>query len=429
MILIIHTTQYRQGSDKFARIAKTMQQEIALRYPEEIISKGIVGKKELTQLFSEIKTQGKTIDEFHFIGHSGMYGPMYGTVQYPEQYSPYEIKNLAIPFTKNARAFFHCCRSARWFAPFFADAHQVETFGYHWYTTFSADKHTFKKVKHDSPHIYAAGCIGKKSHGWKGSVKKYMGAELEKMISFKPGERNGDGSYNQVAELYANAFTDIKVRADEWKWLNKHLPEKKNISVLDIGCGNGALLNALAWRVAKGTGIDVSSGILEYARKLNQHHSHLTFKKIEGPEIPVENHSVDVVISMLSFRYLDWDPLMEEIKRVLKPGGKVLIIDMVTVPVKWKEYPGLIKSKLHQYAQRYTQKKFHANLKKLVSHPEWKTMLKHNPIRAEHEMKWYLESRFPGKKVEKINIGWNSCILAFDSGNIENIKDIYLTYP
>jgi len=35
-------------------------------------------------------------------------------------------------------------------------------------------------------------------------------------------------------------------------------------------------------------------------------------------------------------------------------------------------------------------------------------MLKHNPIRSEHEMKWYLESRFPNKKVEKINIGWNS---------------------
>jgi len=56
-------------------------------------------------------------------------------------------------------------------------------------------------------------------------------------------------------------------------------------------------------------------------------------------------------------------------------------------------------------------------------------MLKHNPIRAEHEMKWYLESRFPGRKVEKINVGWNSCILAFDSGDIKNIKDIYLTYP
>ena len=32
-------------------------------------------------------------------------------------------------------------------------------------------------------------------------------------------------------------------------------------------------------------------------------------------------------------------------------------------------------------------------------------MLQYNPIRAEHEMKWYLESRFPGRKVERLDVG------------------------
>ena len=138
---------------------------------------------------------------------------------------------------------------------------------------------------------------------------------------------------------------------------------------------------------------------------------------------------VDEFHRMLSFRYLDWDPLMTELKRILKPGGKIMIIDMVTVPVKWPEIPNFLRSKLSQYAQRFNNKEYYNNLKRMVADPAWKAMLKMNPIRAEHEMKWYLESRFPGKKVEKINIGWNSSILAFDSGNIENMKDIYLTYP
>lgn len=430
MILIVHTTQYRKGSDKFARIAGTMQREIAARFTGEIRVAGIVSKKELSEIFAQIHNEGKSLDEYHFIGHSGMYGPMYGTVEYPEQYSPYEWKTMHIPFAPNGKAYFHCCRSARWFAAFFAEQFKVETFGYYWYTTFSADKTYFKKVTETSPDVYAAGCIGKKSHGYLGSLKKYSGRlQLEVMRSFHPAAKTTDASYNKVANLYDNVFQDIKVRKDEWQWICRHFPADKNITVVDIGCGNGALLKELAPRIKTGIGLDASENILGNARKMNSSNENLSFKLINGPMLPLEDQSVDILISLLSFRYLDWDPLMDEVKRVLKPGGKVLIIDMVTVPAKWSEFPQLIKSKLSQYMQRFTNAEFYRNLTRLVTDPAWKEMLKHNPIRAEHEMKWYLESRFPSRKVEKINVGWNSCILAFDSGNIENIKDIYLTYP
>lgn len=430
MILIIYTTAYRKGSDKFERIAETMLNEIKQRYEKEIICQGVLGKKNLTELFNTLSEQSKQIDEYHFIGHSGMYGPMYGTVEYPEQYSPYELKNLVIPFSANAKAYFHCCRSARWFAPFFALQFKVETFGYYWYTTFSSNKTKYKIVRKDSQSIYAAGCIGKKSHGLIGSLKKYSGAlDLELMRSFKPEDQIADSTYNKVSDLYDKVFQDIKVRKDEWNWLCKHFPKNEKITVVDIGCGNGALLKELAPRIKVGIGLDASMSIIENAKKLNKDSSNISFKLIDSPILPIEDKSVDLLISLLSFRYLDWDPLMDEIKRVLKPGGKVIIIDMVTVPVKWYEFQMLIKSKLSQYIQRYTNPVFYKNLSRLVSDPAWKSMLKHNPIRSEHEMKWYLESRFPGKKVEKINIGWNSSILAFDSGNIENIKEINLTYP
>jgi ubiquinone/menaquinone biosynthesis C-methylase UbiE len=429
MILIVYTTEYRTGSDKFARIAATMLGETQARYSGEVKCVGIHGKKDLNAQFENVASQNKKLDEFHFIGHSGMYGPMYGTMNYPEQYSPYELKNLHIPFAENAKACFHCCRSARWFAPFFAEHFGVEAFGYHWYTTFSSDPKKYKPVRAGSRDVYAAGCIGKKSHGWIGSVKKYSGASLEVMKSFKPTHAQSDSTYNPVAELYDAVFQDIKVRKDEWKWITDHLPASNEITVADIGCGNGALLKELSPRIKNGIGLDISSGILERARRFTSGISNLDFRQLNGPKLPLEDHSVDVFISMLSFRYLDWDPLMDEVKRVLKPGGKVMIIDMVTVPAKWHEFPLLIRSKMLQYSQRFTQPVFRKNLNRLVTHPAWKEMLKHNPIRAEHEMKWYLESRFPSRKVEKINVGWNSCILAFDSGTISGIKDIYLTYP
>lgn len=430
MILIVYTKKYRKGSAKFERVAATMKKEIIERYDGEVNCIGIVQKKDITQLFRKISEEGKQIDEFHFIGHSGMYGPMFGSVDYPEQFSPFEWKHLRIPFSPEGKAYFHCCRSARWFAAFFAQTFHVETFGYYWYTTFSSDKRKFQFVKPASKEIYAVGCIGKKSHGVTGMLRKYSGLQLlEEMRSFKPQDHQVDATYNKVAELYDHLFQDIKVRDDEWKWLSSHLPSEQNITVLDIGCGNGALLKELSPRISQGIGIDVSQNIISRAKVLNANSENLSFHVTNGPFLPVPDESIDVIISLLSFRYLDWDPIMSECKRVLKPGGKILIVDMVTVPVKWKEYPLLLKSKLKQYVQRIIHQEFYKNLKKLVTHPDWKSMLHYNPIRAEHEVKWYLESRFPENKVEKINAGWHSCILAFDSGKIENINDIHLTYP
>lgn len=430
MILIVYTTAYRKGSKMFAKVAKTMQRDLRSSYDGEIQMIGIYGKKDLSDLFNKIDVENKKIDEFHFIGHSGMYGPMFGTTEYPEQYSPYELKTLKIPFSNNAKAFFHCCRSARWFAPFFARIFKIETYGYYWYTAFSENKDKYNRATLNSDKTYAAGCPGRKSHGIIGSIRKYSGRlKLEKMIAFSPDLLSVDSSYNKVAELYNQVFQDIKVRKDEWAWIRKHLPSSNEITVLDIGCGNGALLKELSPIIKNGLGLDTSYAIVEKAREMNSTRTNLNFLCINGPKLPTEDKSCDVVISLMSFRYLDWDPLMDEIKRVLKPGGKVLIIDMVTVPPKWHEYPNLLKFKLKHYIQRFANPLFYSNLARLVSEPAWKEMLKHNPIRAEHEMKWYLESRFPGKKTKKINIGMNSCILAFDSGNIENIKEINLSWP
>jgi hypothetical protein len=56
-------------------------------------------------------------------------------------------------------------------------------------------------------------------------------------------------------------------------------------------------------------------------------------------------------------------------------------------------------------------------------------MLRYNPIRAEHEMTWYLQSRFPGRTVQKINVGWNARVLAFDSGPLQPGVTAPQSYP
>jgi len=430
-VLIIYTTLYRRGGAQFPVVAETLAAEKRNNgFAGDVICKAVESKREVLRIFDELKNAGRKIKELHFVGHSGMYGPMFGTVAFPEQFSPYEWETMNIPFTEDAEAYFFCCRSARWFAPFFARTFNIPASGFFWYTTFSRSKSKYISAgERTEQPLYTIGCKGRKSHGVLASAQKRLGMmPAEEMKRFEPRPTDGDTSYDHVAELYDSAFQDIRVRRDEWNWLNQHLSDGK-IRVLDIGCGNGAFLNALSDRIESGCGVDESAKIIGRARLRNAQLSNLKFEKIDGPKLPFDDGSFDFVISLMSFRYLDWDPLLAEIKRVTKPGGRFLVVDMVTVPVKTSEYPRLLKDKFRTIREQRANREFHAALQKLVSHPDWKKMLEYNPIRSEHEMKWYLESRFPGQKMEILNMAWNARIVAFDSGPLERGVEAKLTYP
>lgn len=414
-------------------VAKTLAREkTESGFKGEVIAQAVESKRELLRIFDQTSAAGNRIAEFHFVGHSGMYGPMFGSIAFPEQFSPYEWETLDIPFAEGASAYFHCCRSARWFAPFFSRTFNVKSHGFFWYTTFSRSRKRFRHAGSDATaeRLYTIGCKGRKSHGLGASVLKFAGLmPAEDMKEFTPAPPTGDISYNHVASLYDQAFADIRVRQDEWQWIEAHFPKGPGIRVLDIGCGNGALLNALSGQIAYGAGVDESGAMLERARQRNASNPNLEFVRINSPALPFSDASFDVVISLMSFRYLDWDPLLKEVKRVTKPGGKFLIVDMVTDPVGRREYPRLLKDKLRTILRRQTNSSFNSSLQRLVSHPDWKKMVEYNPIRSEHEMKWYLESRFPGQKMETLNLGWNARMVAFDSGPVERGVEVKLTYP
>lgn len=432
MILILYTTRYREGGDKFARAARTLAADKQREHPEtETVAQAVESKADLVAQLRRVEAAGGEIDELHFIGHSGMYGPMFRTTAMPEQFSPHEWRTLEIPFAPGARAYFHACRTARWFAPFFARTFGVPAYGYHWYTTVSTRPDRFRwerlSTRRDPP-VYVLGCPGRKSHGLLGSLAKYVTGAAEAMKRFDPHPPEGDPTYDSVAELYDGVFEDITVREDEWRWLGRALP-REPVRILDVGCGNGALLLQLGRRVSHGVGVDASAGMIARARRRAAGAGNLHFVQVTSPALPFPDGSFDVVTSLLSFRYLDWDPVMAEIRRVLRPGGRLLIVDMVTVPVRWRELPRLVADAAHAFAGRRRRREFGRRLRGMVADPRWQAMLRYNPIRAEHEMKWYLESRFPGRKVETINLGRNARVLAFDSGPLEPGTVAPQSYP
>ncbi|MEC7987668.1 MAG: class I SAM-dependent methyltransferase, partial [Myxococcota bacterium] len=321
MVLILYTTLYREGGAQFQSVAQTMAASISASGKNVRLVR-VESKKEAVQQLVESSVLG--IQEFHFIGHSGLYGPMFGTIARPEQLSPYEWRSLRLSFQHDAVAFFHCCRSARWFAPFFARTFGVTSFGYYWYTTFSESKERFlvpKPWHHARKPLYVFGCPGKKSHGILGSLGKYTGfVRPEKPKRFLPVQSNGAERYDGVAKQYARVFNNIEVRRAEIEWFSHRLHQlfpKRKPDVLDIGCGSGSMLDHFAHRLNSALGIDISKGMLVQAERKLSRHSHISLAQVSEPVIPAADNQFDLVMSMLSFRYLDWDPLMAEFQRVL----------------------------------------------------------------------------------------------------------------
>ena len=112
--LIIYTTKYRLGGHQFPAVAETLADEKRQAAATDVVTRAVESKRDVLQAIAEIRDAGKKIGEFIFVGHSGMYGPMFGTVAFPEQFSPYEWEQMDIPFATEATAYFYCCRSARW---------------------------------------------------------------------------------------------------------------------------------------------------------------------------------------------------------------------------------------------------------------------------------------------------------------------------
>jgi len=95
--------------------------------------------------------------------------------------------------------------------------------------------------------------------------------------------------------------------------------------ILDAGCGAGPLFAALRDRGAIVTGFDKSAGMIELARRRLGDDADLQVADLGSP-LPFPDGTFDDVIASLVLHYLeDWGPALAELRRVLKPGGRLIV--------------------------------------------------------------------------------------------------------
>jgi SAM-dependent methyltransferase len=109
------------------------------------------------------------------------------------------------------------------------------------------------------------------------------------------------------------------------------LPETRLGRALDIGTGTGRLLELLAPRVDAGLGIDASRTMLALARVrlARAELCHCAVRLADMYALPLPDGCFDLVVLQMVLHYAE-DPAaaMAEARRVLAPGGRLLVVDL-----------------------------------------------------------------------------------------------------
>lgn len=111
-------------------------------------------------------------------------------------------------------------------------------------------------------------------------------------------------------------------------FLLKQLPNRGKIA-LDIGCGTGGFARLLAQRFEKVIAIDLSPNTIEIARKRSQNQPNIDYRvaDILSWKLPLEQF--DAIVSIATLHHLPVKNLLPDLKAALKPGGKLIVLDLL----------------------------------------------------------------------------------------------------
>ena len=101
-------------------------------------------------------------------------------------------------------------------------------------------------------------------------------------------------------------------------------------TVGDLGCGTGQLTAALAPFVARVVAVDASAAMLQAAKKRLQGLDNVELRRGELEALPIDDARLDAATLALVLHHLpEPEHALREVSRVLKPGGRLLIVDML----------------------------------------------------------------------------------------------------
>ncbi|PMB53444.1 SAM-dependent methyltransferase [Fischerella thermalis CCMEE 5201] len=131
------------------------------------------------------------------------------------------------------------------------------------------------------------------------------------------------------------------------RFLLKHLPAKCK-TVLDIGCGTGEFSRLLAQYADRVVAIDLSPNMIEVAKQRSSQYKNIDFEVADILQWNFTVDQFDAIASIATVHHLPLENLLPCLKAGLKPGGRLVILDLlehdnltdmlsdfVAVPLNW----------------------------------------------------------------------------------------------
>lgn len=149
-----------------------------------------------------------------------------------------------------------------------------------------------------------------------------------------PKKEKIEAMFNDIAPTYDKLNHILSLNIDRlWrKKAVKRLTESGPQRVLDLACGTGDSSFALAEAgVPTVLGLDLSEGMLAVAREKAARlgFENVSFQLEDALTMPFEDESIDAVMIAFGIRnFEDREGCLKEIRRVLRPGGRLVIVEL-----------------------------------------------------------------------------------------------------
>lgn len=135
------------------------------------------------------------------------------------------------------------------------------------------------------------------------------------------------------------------INADQMLAINKHIIQlldlKPEDTLLDVCCGNGLLSWSLSKSCKSVVGVDFSSSLIASARAMHSN-TNLFFIEEDATKLSEAiDEKFDKILLYFSFQYFDRVKglkVLQEMKKLLKPGGQILIGDVPDKKKFWTYY-------------------------------------------------------------------------------------------
>ena len=146
----------------------------------------------------------------------------------------------------------------------------------------------------------------------------------------------------------ATPFAELKVHSNEseFQMMYELSGVNKYDTVLDIACGPGLVTTAFAIEAKHVTGIDITPAMIEKAKKIQKDKKleNISWKIGDVTDLPFDDESFSMVITRYSFHhFIEPESVFNEMKRVCKKDGTIMVVDVAIPPEKRHAYDHLEK--------------------------------------------------------------------------------------